>query len=368
MSALSIGLMSGTSMDAVDAALCRIEQGRVAAVLATFQQQYPTPLRERLLAIQRMPQTLLSLHDYAELDHGVAEQFALAGRGVIASAGLEPAAIRVIGSHGQTVFHDPKGVINSLQLGDPSWIAARCAVPVVADFRRADIALGGQGAPLVPAYHAACFMPLAPCSVLNIGGIANLTLLNAPDAVLGFDTGPGNGLMDEWIGAQRSLRYDDNGRWAASGRVNASLLQACLKDPFFELPPPKSTGRDRFNLDWLRRCFADLDALPAADVQSSLCELTARSIATQLSRHAPTHRRLLVCGGGARNQELLSRLQALLPAVQVERTEAHGIDGGTVEAAAFAWLAWQRLEGLPGSIAGVTGASRAARLGGLYQP
>lgn len=368
MSALCIGLMSGTSMDAIDAALCRIEHGRVTAVLAVFQHQYPDLLRQRLLELQRNPRAPLSLHEYAELDHGVAESFALAALGVIAEAKLESSAIQVIGSHGQTIFHDPRGVINSLQLGDPSWIAARCGVPVVADFRRADIALGGQGAPLVPAYHAACFAHLAPCSVLNIGGIANLTLLDGADSVLGFDTGPGNGLMDEWIGSQRGESYDEDGHWAASGQVIPELLQACLGEPFFEQAPPKSTGRDLFNLSWLRRRFPDLDTLPPADVQSSLCDLTARSIATQLSQQAPAHRRLVVCGGGARNPELMSRLQALLPKVKVESTDAHGIDSATVEAAAFAWLAWQRLEGLNGSIAGVTGASRAARLGGIFQP
>ncbi len=368
MSALCIGLMSGTSMDSVDAALCRIADGCVSAVSAAFQQQYPDSLRQRLLELQRNPQTLLTLSEFAALDHAVAESFALAATGVMAAANQTAESICVIGSHGQTVFHDPTGVINSLQLGDPNWIAARCKVSVVADFRRADIALGGQGAPLVPAYHAACFAHLAPCSVLNIGGIANLTLLNGGESVRGFDTGPGNGLMDEWISRKRSLGYDESGAWAASGRVIPELLRACMDEPFFAQEPPKSTGRDLFNLAWLERRYPDLAAHAAEDVQSSLCELTARSVAAQLRRNASTHRLLLVCGGGARNTELMSRLQAALPELRVESTDAHGIDSATVEAAAFAWLAWRRKEGLTGSIAGVTGTSRAARLGGLFQP
>ncbi len=368
MSALCIGLMSGTSMDSVDAALCRIAEGRVEAVLATFQQQYPPPLRQRLLELQRNPETLLSLRELAMLDHAVADSFALAAIGVMTAGSQTAQSIDVIGSHGQTVFHDPSGAINSLQLGDPNWLAARCGAPVVADFRRADIALGGQGAPLVPAYHAACFAHLAPCSVLNIGGIANLTLLNSGGSVRGFDTGPGNGLMDEWINRKRSLGYDQSGEWAASGRVVPALLKACLDEPFLAQAPPKSTGRDHFNLAWLERRYPNLAAEAPEDVQSSLCEFTARSIAAQLLTNAPTHRLLLVCGGGARNTELMSRLKTALPEVRVESTDAHGIDSAAVEAAAFAWLAWRRKEGLTGSIASVTGARRGARLGGLFQP
>lgn len=368
MSALCIGLMSGTSMDAVDAALCRIVDGRVQAIVATAQQTYPPALRTRLLALQRDPQTPLSLQEFAMLDHAVADQFARAAVAVIDTARIDASAVRVIGSHGQTVFHDPKDTINSLQLGDPSWIAARSGIPVVADFRRADIALGGQGAPLVPAYHAACFAHLAPCSVLNVGGIANLTLLHADGGIVGFDTGPGNGLMDEWISQVRGLAYDADGAWAASAAADAGLLEACLQDPYFALLPPKSTGRDRFNLDWLTQRCPALPTLPAAVVQSTLCELSVQTIAAQLRGSAATHRSLLVCGGGARNGELLRRLQAALPDVVVSPTDAHGIDSGSVEAAAFAWLAWQRMEGRPGNVAGATGASRDARLGGIFEP
>jgi anhydro-N-acetylmuramic acid kinase len=363
-----IGLMSGTSMDAVDAALCRIDNGRFSAVEATASQPYPAALRQRLLELQSSPLRLLNLREFAQLDHGVAQAFAAAAHSVMASAGVTPADVAVVGAHGQTVFHDPEGTGNSLQLGDPSLIAAHCGVPVAADFRRADIARGGQGAPLVPAFHQHCFGAAAPCAILNIGGIANLTLLHGSGAVCGFDTGPGNALMDAWIAGHRQLPFDRDGAWAASGSIDEPLLQACMADPYFGRPPPKSTGRDYFNLDWLHARAPQLGSLVPADVQRTLCTLTAHSIADAARRQAPDLRSIFVCGGGARNPLLLQALRDALPAYTIETTARLGLDGDVVEAAAFAWLGWCRLHAQPGNIPSVTGAKAAAVLGGLYLP
>jgi anhydro-N-acetylmuramic acid kinase len=363
-----IGLMSGTSMDAVDAALCRIDNGRFGAVEATASQPYPRGLRQRLLELQSSPLSPLSLREFAELDHGVAQAFVAAAQNVIDRAGVAAADVAVIGAHGQTVFHDPECSGNSLQLGDPSFIAARCGVPVAADFRRADIARGGQGAPLVPAFHRYCFSTAAPCVILNVGGIANLTLLRGDGAVSGFDTGPGNALMDAWIAHHRGLPFDRDGGWAASGSVDETLLRICLADPYFERPPPKSTGRDYFNLNWLQTRAPQIGSVAPADVQRTLCALTALSIADAVQHQAPDLRSIFVCGGGARNPLLLQTLRAALPACTVDTTVRLGLDGDVVEAAAFAWLGWCRLHAQPGSLPGVTGASAAAVLGGLYLP
>ncbi|MFA5941454.1 MAG: anhydro-N-acetylmuramic acid kinase [Sinimarinibacterium sp.] len=368
MHELCIGLMSGTSIDAVDAALCRVDDGRIDRIEATHRAEYPLALRQRLVDLQLSPDTPISLREFAGLDHAVAKAFADAALGAMHAGGRRAAEIACIGSHGQTVFHDPVRTSNSIQLGDPSLIAARTGVAVVADFRRADIAHGGQGAPLVPAFHLASFGAHAPCAVLNLGGIANLTLLPEPGIAYGFDTGPGNGLLDAWIAHHQGARYDRDGQWAASGMIDQSLLDACLDDPYFAQPPPKSTGRDRFNLEWLRLRFPQWASLPPADVQRTLCEVTTQSIAMQLRRTAPTLPRVLVCGGGVHNQRLMASLREALPGTHVESTVATGIDPDIVEAAAFAWLAWRRIRKLPGNLPSVTGASAPVLLGGIYEP
>ncbi|HEX4872079.1 MAG TPA: anhydro-N-acetylmuramic acid kinase, partial [Nevskiaceae bacterium] len=263
---------------------------------------------------------------------------------------------------------EPRRIASSLQLGDPNRLAARLGCPVVADFRRADIARGGQGAPLVCALHQALFAKAGePRAVLNLGGIANLTLL--PDAdparVRGFDTGPANGLMDEWCQRTRGQPFDRDGAWAAQGRVLPELLAAWLAEPYFTAPAPKSTGRGQFNLAWAGARAGDLERFPAADVQRSLLELTVQSVLDALRREQPDTRRLLVCGGGARNVRLMARLAEAF-AGPVETTGAHGLDPAWVEATAFAWLALARLDGRSGALTGVTGARAAAVLGGLY--
>lgn len=368
---LVLGLMSGTSMDGIDAVLAAFEDGRFKGLRATHHLEYAAPLRARLLQVARSD-AALSLRELATLDIAVADRFAEAALGLLAGAGIEPGAVSAIGSHGQTVFHDTSAQPwATQQLGDPSRIAARTGIATVADFRRKDVALGGQGAPLVPAFHHALFASdgEARCA-LNIGGIANVTLLPGMDAaqVRGFDTGPGNGLMDEWCERHLGQPYDADGAYAASGRCHEGLLRTLLEDPYFAQPPPKSTGRGYFQLSWLEQRFPMLDTLAQADVQATLAELTVRSIAADILAHAPETRRVLVCGGGARNGHLMRRLGAALPGCAVQPSDDYGLDAGWVEAAAFAWLAMRTLAGLPGNLPGVTGASRLAVLGGIFRP
>lgn len=365
-----LGLMSGTSQDGIDAVLAEFRDGTFLRVAAHHVGQYAPALRDELLELSREA-TPVSLQRLAWLDRAVADAFADTALSLIGRAGVDPAQIGAIGSHGQTVFHEPCTIQNSLQLGDPSRIAARCGLPVVADFRRADLALGGQGAPLLPIFHHALFASADESrAVLNLGGIANLTLLPdaRPECVTGFDCGPASCLMDEWIERHRGERFDRDGAWAASGRIDETLLQRCLGEPYFAMPAPKSTGRGLFNVAWLERCDADLAGRDAADVQRSLCELTARSIVDALRREASGTRRLIVCGGGTGNRLLMARIQALLPDLPVESAAQRGLDPQCVEAAAFAWLACRRLQHLPGNLPSVTGATRAAVLGGLYAP
>lgn len=357
--------MSGTSIDGVDAVLARFDCGRFLAIEATHTRRYPARLRERLLAVSTQARPL-TLADFATLDAAVGEVFTQTAVELIAASGLAPRAIRAIGSHGQTIFHDPLQAHNSLQIGDANRIAAGTGICTVADFRRRDLASGGHGAPLVPAFHHAVFArPQEALCVANIGGIANVTRLDGAElsGVSGFDTGPGNGLMDEWIKHRLGRDYDADGAWAASGQVHPELLQALLGDPWFTQSPPKSTGRDAFNLAWVRRRFPTLDALLPATVQRTLCELTALSLA-EAARGCT---RLLVCGGGAHNGFLLSRLRALF-GKPVESTAACGLDPQWVEAAAFAWLALRRLDHLPGNVPAVTGARHPVILGAIYAP
>lgn len=369
MTELYLGLMSGTSMDGVDSALCELRNRRFLRVVGSQSQSYPTALREELLNLQRT-QPAITLETFARLDHAVAETFAEAATTLLREVGLTAKEVRAVGSHGQTVFHDPTGVRSSIQLGDPSLIASLTGITTVADFRRADIARGGQGAPLVPAFHHSVFASdWEARAVVNIGGIANLTALPGADArsVRGFDTGPGNGLMDEWVQGQQRQPMDREGRWAASGTLHDGLLQALLADPYFSQQPPKSTGRERFNLEWVRSRYPQLGELSAADVQRTLCELTAATIATAVQKHAGSTGSLYVCGGGAANTFLMRRLKDLLPKVSVSDTGKLGLAANLVEPAAFAWLAMRTLQESPGNLPAVTGASRDAVLGGIYR-
>lgn len=362
-----LGLISGTSVDAVDAALLEFDHG--IALVAAHAEPPPAGLREQLLRVSQRG-AAASLVQLGELDQRVGAWFADAARHLLHTAGVAPEAVRAIGSHGQTLYHHPHPPHPfSLQIGDPTRIACATGITTVADLRRADMAAGGQGAPLVPGFHQALLASdRAYRCVLNIGGIANVTLLPPSGTVTGFDTGPGNALLDAWISAQRGQPYDEAGSWAASGKLDHGLLHELLADPYFARPPPKSTGRESFNLDWLHRASGNIDSLDPADVQRSLLELSARTIADAIEAHGPGAEEVILCGGGARNSALRARLQALLAPRRVTDTNDYGIAPDWIEASAMAWLAMRAMAGLPGNLPSVTGAREAVVLGGIYAP
>jgi anhydro-N-acetylmuramic acid kinase len=360
-----IGLISGTSADGIDAALLRLAPQ--LQVLATLTHPYPAELREQVLAVSQQDHAL-SADDWGRLDHRIAASFADAALQLMAIGQIDAEAIAAIGSHGQTLRHRPRDRFPfTLQLGDPSLIAERSGCTVVADFRRRDVAAGGEGAPLLPLLHAALLRdPNETRAVLNLGGIGNLTLLPRNGVVRGFDTGPANCLLDAWVLRHLNRPFDRDGAWAAEGRSIPGLLARLLDEPWFALPPPKSTGREVFHLDWLAARAADLAAHSPADVQATLLQLTAHTVAAALRREQPDTTRLLVCGGGAHNPPLLAALAALLPGCAVESVATQGLDPDFVEAAGFAWLARETLAGRPGNLPSVTGARGLRVLGGIY--
>ncbi|EMM0380679.1 anhydro-N-acetylmuramic acid kinase [Pluralibacter gergoviae] len=359
-----IGVMSGTSLDGVDVVLAAIDD-HVVAQQASLSYPVPLALKEAILAICQGQQ--LTLSQYGQLDTRLGHLFADAVLALMQQERLSANDVVAIGCHGQTVWHEPEGdAPHTLQIGDNNIIAARTGVTVVGDFRRRDIALGGQGAPLVPAFHHALLAhPVERRIVLNIGGIANLSLLFPGQPVKGHDTGPGNMLMDAWIWRQRGKPYDKDAEWASSGKVVLPLLQDMLSDPWFALPAPKSTGREYFNYGWLERQLALYPALAGQDVMATLTELTAVTISEQALLSGGCER-LLVCGGGSRNPLLMARLACLLPGTEVTTTDEAGVSGDDMEALAFAWLAWRTLEGLPGNLPAVTGASAPTILGVIF--
>jgi anhydro-N-acetylmuramic acid kinase len=361
---LYLGAISGTSVDGLDLAL--LEDGPRPRVLAGETVSLPSELRHALLTLSRPGEDGLDAFGHADAALGTFIGHAI--NEFLQRIQISPAAIYAIGSHGQTVRHRPQLTpAFTVQIGDPHRIAEITGIQTVADFRRRDMASGGQGAPLVPPFHRALFGETDEArAVLNIGGIANLTLLpgSLAEPVRGFDTGPGNGLMDAWIAEQRGERFDAEGNWGASGTPNPTLLRECLEDPFFSTPPPRSTGREHFHLDWLRDRPA-LFGLSGADVQATLRCLTAESIALALRAWSPDARRVIVCGGGRRNLRLMRELADRLPC-PVETSEAFGIDGDSLEAAAFAWLAARCLALEPGNEPAVTGARGPRVLGAVY--
>lgn len=359
-----IGVMSGTSLDGVDVVLAAIDD-KMVAQQASLTWPMPIALKEAVLSIcQGQPLTLSQL---GQLDTRLGKLFAEAVLALMAQEQLSAKDIVAIGCHGQTIWHEPTGdAPHTLQIGDNNQIAALTGVTVVGDFRRRDIALGGQGAPLVPAFHHALLAhPIERRIVLNIGGIANISLLFPDKPVRGYDTGPGNMLMDAWIWRQLGKPYDKDAQWASGGKVVLPLLQNMLSDPYFAAPAPKSTGREYFNYGWLERQLAIFPALDPRDVETTLVELTAVTISEQVLLCGGCER-LLVCGGGIRNPLLMARLSALLPGTEVTTTDEAGISGDDMEALAFAWLAWRTLAGLPGNLPSVTGASQASVLGAIY--
>jgi len=364
-----IGLISGTSADAVDAAAVSFVDGRAPRLLGTHSQPIDPQLREAIHGLARAGED--ELRRTGELDVVLGEVFARAALAVIDSAGLTRGEITAIGSHGQTVRHHPDGRHPfSLQIGSPAVIAERTGITTVADFRRRDMAAGGQGAPLAPAFHDAVFRsPDHGRVVVNLGGIANVTSLSAQagEAVLGFDTGPANTLLDAWISARRGEAFDVDGAWAARGRVHDRLLSELLDDPYFRRPPPKSTGPEYFNLDWLNRRLASIgETVSDEDVQATLARLTADTVAEAVARYASDAREVYLCGGGAHNPVVARHLSERLPAVRIDNTASLGIDPDWVEAATFAWLAHRTTDHLAGNLPSVTGARRAVVLGAIW--
>jgi anhydro-N-acetylmuramic acid kinase len=359
--------MSGTSMDGIDAALLEIGP-QPMQVLAAATRTWPAALQARLRrAAEDSEQT--GLTEYGRLDSQVGLEFAQAAAQLLRQAAVPAASIRAIGTHGQTVLHRPGGEYAfTLQIGDPNIIAEQLGIDVVGDFRRRDLAAGGEGAPLMPAFHAAVFAAAGESrAVINIGGIANLTLLSADGSVMGFDTGPGNCLLDSWVRRHRHQSYDAGGAWAASGSVDPALLQRLLAEPYFARRPPKSTGRETFSDEWLERSLAGRK-LSTAQVQATLAELTAATIADAVrDRGGQEPRNIYVCGGGAFNADLLTRLGRRLPGTRVATTADCGIAPQHVEAAGFAWLAHRYLSGQPGNLPSVTGARHGVPLGALYR-
>lgn len=367
MAELFIGLMSGTSLDGVDGVLADFSGGRIA-VQGYAAAAFPVGLRAELMALNTPGDN--ELHRAALAGNGLARTYAGVVQQLLADADLPVHAVAAIGAHGQTVRHRPgefDEVGYTLQINNPSLLAELTGIPVVADFRSRDVAAGGQGAPLVPGFHRALFArPDQAVAVLNIGGISNLSLLPPGEGtVLGFDCGPGNALIDHWCQTHIGQPYDAGGQWAASGRVLPELLSRLLGDPYFAKHPPKSTGRDLFNPNWLAAHLGTSKADPA-DIQATLTELTAMACAEHVRRYGERSQLLVVCGGGALNNHILSRLRALLPAVEIVSSAERGLPPQEVEATAFAWLARSALQKGPGNLASVTGARGPRVLGAVY--
>lgn len=367
-----IGLMSGTSLDAIDAALVDFNNDTPTLVNAI---SFPLPaeLRESIKTLCTPGDN--EIERLGRVDIELATTFAAAVKQLLKESGINTEQVRAIGSHGQTIRHRPdleKGQHFTLQIGDPNTLAELTGITTVADFRRRDMAAGGQGAPLAPAFHAAMFGSDSQKRViLNIGGMANVTLLakesptDKEHPIIGFDTGPGNVLMDAWIQRHQQQAYDKDGQWAAAGTVNEQLLAHLLRDDFFPRKPPKSTGREHFNLAWLEQQLIQFgQVVDPVDTQATLSELTARSVQKAVAEFAPGS--IVVCGGGAHNSDLMQRLSKQFSTATVSTSDAFGLSADWMEAVAFAWLARERLAQRPGNLPSVTGARRAVVLGGIY--
>lgn len=360
MPGLFIGLMSGTSMDGIDAAL--LDWSAPAALRARAHQPFPPPLRDTLLALNAP--SVNELHRAAEAANALSLAYAAIVRTLLAQSGTAAEQVTAIGCHGQTVRHQPQAGY-TIQLVNGALLAELTGIRVVCDFRSRDIAAGGEGAPLVPAFHQAVFgSPLEDRVIVNIGGIANISMLPAAGAAGGFDCGPGNALMDGWIEANLGKPYDEAGAWAASGQVLPELAARLLAQEFFRRSPPKSTGRETFNLAWLRGLLSGGER--PEDVQATLCEVTASGIADAVVAHCADAKVLYLCGGGARNDQLRLRISGRLPGRRIGLTDELGIAAEAVEAAAFAWLAARTLAGEPGNLPQVTGARGPRVLGAIY--
>ncbi|MBH1666952.1 anhydro-N-acetylmuramic acid kinase [Stenotrophomonas maltophilia] len=363
---LYLGLMSGTSADGIDAALVQFPDEGGCRFVHGLTARWEPLLRARLVALGEGG-PLASLEELGELDARIAIAFADAANQLLDESGVDRPRGRAIGSHGQTVRHRPLAdPAFTVQLGDGNRIAELTGITTVCDFRRRDVAAGGHGAPLMPAFHLGMLGTAdEDRAVLNLGGIANLTLIPREGAVRGFDTGPANALMDAWCQRHTGRTFDAEGAYAASGVVDGPLLAGWRADPWFDLPPPKSTGREQFHLAWAEAHMGE-GQYAAADVQATLLELTVATVADALLAQQPQTRRLLVCGGGVHNRQLMKRLAERLPALQVESSAVHGLDPEYVEAMGFAWLAQRTMDGLAGNLPSVTGAKGPRILGAIH--
>lgn len=368
---LFIGLMSGTSIDAIDAALISFENEKIT-LIATHSISIPDATKSNLKKLLQNDSITLEL--LGETDTQLGELFSQAALQLLKKAGVEADKITAIGSHGQTIYHAPNGKHPfTLQIGDPNIIAARTSITTIADFRRRDVALGGQGAPLTPAFHYALFGRQPHDQfVVNLGGIANITHIPADQTqpILGFDTGPANTLLDQWCEKYTSRSFDDNGEWARSGKLIPELLSVLLADNYFKKPFPKSTGREYFNLDWLTPFVSEGEFSPN-DIQCTLAELTAKTIADAIKKFSAEPRyqipnTIFLCGGGAKNIFLVERIQKNCSNCTIKSTSEVGIDPQWIECAAFAWLAKQTLTHNTSNLISVTGASQNCILGGIY--
>ena len=366
-SALYIGLMSGTSLDGVDGVLVDFSADG-CQVLQHVALPLEPSLRSELLQLNTPGEN--ELHRAALAGNALARTYAKAVAALLERTQVQASAVAAIGAHGQTVRHRPgafDGTGYTLQLNSPALLAECTGIAVVADFRSRDVAAGGQGAPLVPAFHQHLFArPGETVLVLNLGGMANLSVLGADGTVLGFDCGPGNALLDGWCQRHTGQPFDAGGAWGTSGTVIPELLAALLAEPYLQQPPPKSTGRDLFHADWLASHLAAWPGVAPQDVQATLVELTASACAHSASSYGKNSKKLVVCGGGVLNNHLMQRLQALLPGMVAEPSDAWGLPAQQVEATAFAWLAQQTLQGSTGSLQSVTGARGARVLGAVY--
>ncbi len=364
-----VGLMSGTSVDGIDCALIRC--GTSIQLEATLGYPIPAGTRDAIAAISHSGAD--EIERLGRLDRELGQLFAQACQAILQETGIEPAQISAIGSHGQTIRHrppssgEPRDRAFTLQIADPNTIAEVTGITTVADFRRRDMAAGGEGAPLAPAFHAAALARADVArAIVNIGGISNVTILQGEVLHSGFDTGPGNTLLDQWIKLHRGEAYDDQGSWSAQGSTSQPLLEHLLQHPFFSVRGPRSTGKEDFNLPGLQHSLAAVGDLPAENVQATLADLTAETIARGILGSDVPVDETYVCGGGAHNKDLLRRLQEKLPSTKVDTTARLGLDPDWVEAATFGWLAHRAIEGLTGNAPAVTGASAPRILGGIY--
>jgi anhydro-N-acetylmuramic acid kinase len=360
-----LGLISGTSMDAIDAALVDFDVAPLK-IIATSATPFDPALKRRVAALIDHADRV-ALDEVGQIDVELGRAFARASLALMKSAGIGASQITAIGSHGQTLRHRPDlSAPFTWQIGDPNVLAEMTGISVVADFRRRDVAAGGQGAPLLPVFHDQVFRSDGENRVIaNLGGIANITILMRDTTVTGFDTGPANRLLDAWISQHQGKEFDAGGTWAASGKVDATLLRELMDEPYFRLPPPKSTGRELFNMPWLENKLGLFSRDPA-DVQATLQQFTVETVAAAVRQYAPGAS-IYLCGGGAHNSGLLNALQALIAPGRVASTAALGLDPDYVEAVAFAWFAMRTLEGLTSSAGSVTGAKGARILGGIYR-